>query len=307
MSENVELIVERHDRLGDALGLDLLLVRDDLLPFPLAGNKVRKLKRELQDLVPGQVLLSNGGIDSNHCRTLAMLGARLGAPVHLILHTEAGSGGPSLELLTRLGASYEIVRPPDIGNALDRAEITLSGKGLSVRRIAGGCHTPAGAQAFCDAGRALIGQWRPDAVVVASGTGATQGGLAAAAFGTGTSVLGISVARGEERGAEAVAEAATWAGAPDIHINFFADFRDGGYGQHGQVTDGAIAYGWKHGLPLDPTYTGKAFAAILSDGFRADYLRAKRVVFWHTGGMMNLISDAVFRVAKEGTSFVRAE
>jgi len=71
--------LEAHDALGDELGVRLLVKRDDLLPFPLAGNKVRKIIAELDSLEgPPELLISNGAIGSNHCQTLAHPGARRG-------------------------------------------------------------------------------------------------------------------------------------------------------------------------------------------------------------------------------------
>lgn len=286
----LEPLIEWHDRLSEAFGFEFLAVRDDLLPFPLAGNKVRKLQAELQTACEGDLLLSNGGVDSNHCRTLAFFGARLGLRVHLVLHSEGDPSGFNLSLLTRLGASFEIVPSHGIRAALDAAEAEYASGGFNVRRISGGCHTPAGAVAYRDAGRRAIELSRPDVIVVASGTGATQGGLVAAAEGTGAEVIGISVARAEAPGRNAVAEAAVWAGCEAREINFVDQFRDGGYALHGRTTEIAVAKGWAFGFPLDPTYTGKAFAALCDRRFRAEHLAGKRVLFWHTGGLMNAIT-----------------
>lgn len=290
-------IVEPQFRLGDTLGFELQVVREDLLPFPLPGNKVRKLRRELQSASPGDVLISNGGIDSNHCRTLAIFGAQLGYRVHLVLHDDAQGTTASLALLDMLGASYEIVTGAHIAAALDRAEEGFQLQGLVARRISGGCHTPAGALAYREAGLDVIERYQPDVIVLASGTGATQGGLAAAAAGTSTRVVGVSVARARDRGREAVAEAAAWAGAGRVAVDFTEDFRDGGYGVYGEDTLAAVRIGWRYGLPVDPTYTGKAFRALLDDSFRERHLRGKRVIFWHTGGLFNAISGISRRTA----------
>ena len=55
------------------------------------GNKVRKLEFTLaQALAEGaDTLISCGGLQSNHCRATALLGARLGLQVHLVLRGEA--------------------------------------------------------------------------------------------------------------------------------------------------------------------------------------------------------------------------
>lgn len=286
--------IEPWTELGDELGFELLIARDDLLPFPLPGNKVRKLHAELENSDSTSALLTNGAADSNHCRTLALLGARSNRRVHLVLHGKGGEGDVlALRILDSLGATYSVVESSMIGAELDRAESELRSNGEAVTRIAGGCHTPAGARAFRDAGRTVIDQWGPDVIVVASGTGATHGGLAAAAARATprTRVLGVSVAREAQRGAAAVAEAAQWAGVHEPEIEFLDQYRDGGYGRWGTMTREAVARGWRAGLPLDHTYTGKAFAALCDSDGLGGSLRGARVLFWHTGGLMNFLSQ----------------
>lgn len=284
--------VERWEELGEALGVELLIARDDLLPFPLPGNKVRKLYAELEGADPDAILLTNGAVTSNHCRTLAMIGARRGQEVHLVLHGDSAErDGAGLRMLSSLGAKYEIVEPESIARELDKVEISSRAQGRAVTRIAGGCHTPAGAKSFRDAGLTIMDRWAPDVIVVASGTGATQGGLAAAAEGRPrTRVVGVSVAREARRGAEAVAEAAAWAGSPNAEIEFLDGYRDGGYGKWTRKTEIAVSQGWMAGLPLDHTYTGKAFAALTDAAGLGGSLRGSRVLFWHTGGLMNFLT-----------------
>lgn len=295
MREAMKAPIHEFKSLGKQLGVELLVQRDDLLPFPLAGNKVRKIFAELDELqARPDVLITNGGVDSNHCRTTAMIGAQLGYQVHLVLHgdPEQGPDGPkALEMLKLLGATYEVVVPDVIRSAIDRSVSKLEQSGSNVHVIAGGCHTPAGASSYRDAGLAVFREAQPDVVFVASGTGATQGGLIAAAeLGSGPSqVIGVSVARTAERGVGPVREAAMWAGAGIADVVFDDRHRAGGYGQSDERTWEAVRTGWQHGLPLDPTYTGKAFSALL-DYARSGQVSGARVLFWHTGGLWNYLS-----------------
>ena len=290
--------LESHESLGDALGIRLLVKRDDLLPFPLAGNKVRKLLAELDSLeVPPDLVISNGAMASNHCRTLAFIAARRGIRVHLVLHGGVDDrASAALRLLGDLNASFSVVDPSQISSTI-RA---VAEDGLSRRErvhvIAGGCHTPAGAAAYRRATVQLLDVCTPDAIVLASGTGATQGGIVAgAALRTSSCVvIGVSVARATSRGVGPVREAARWAGASDdVPITFLDGYRDGGYGLHGATTDAAVRMGWRHGLPLDPVYTGKAFAGLL-DLLRLGRLtKGTTVLLWHTGGLANyLLAEA---------------
>ena len=64
--------------------------RDELTGTEVSGNKIRKLEfciAEAQEQ-SCDTLITCGGIQSNHCRATAILGARLGMKVHLILRGE---------------------------------------------------------------------------------------------------------------------------------------------------------------------------------------------------------------------------
>jgi len=286
--------LEAHDALGDELGVRLLVKRDDLLPFPLAGNKVRKIIAELDSLEgPPELLISNGAIGSNHCRTLALVGAQRGIRVHLVLHGEVNNDAQvALRLLKDLHASFDVVDPGGISQAIRDAQASALSAGSTVHVIAGGCHTAAGAGAYRDAAADLLEECSPTAIVLASGTGATQGGIVAgvADHRLECEVIGISIARPAGRGADSVREAARWAGASDnVDIDFLDEYRDGGYGLHGPETDNAVKMGWAHGLPLDPVYTGKAFAGLLGLIAQGRFNRQSTVVFWHTGGLANYL------------------
>lgn len=295
MGETMRAPVHELRLLGKRLGIELLAQRDDLLPFPLAGNKVRKLTAELEQLsTKPDVLITNGDVDSNHCRTTAMLSAQSGYRAHLVLHgnpARSPGASKSLEMLELLGASYEVVKPDEIRGSIEQSVARFQAVGLTCHVIAGGCHTRAGASSYRDAGLAAINLTQPDFVFVASGTGATHGGLVAAAqlAERRPQVIGISVARVAERGIEPVREAAEWAGAASPNIIFDDRFRAGGYGQSDERTWEAVKLGWQHGLPLDPTYTGKAFAGLL-DYARSGKVANSRVLFWHTGGLWNYLA-----------------
>lgn len=285
-------IVHRWANLDEVLGTECWIVRDDLLPFPLAGNKVRKIEAELST-IPGDidVLITNGGVDSNHCRTVAMFAAQRGLEAHLILHgKDSDSNSTSIKMLEALGATYDIGPATTIRERIEQAEHRQVAENEKVHIVSGGGHTVAGAQAFKDAGIAAFRTKNFDQVFVASGTGATQGGLVAAAelSSPQTKVIGISVARDQSRGIPPVEEAAKWAGAQSPHITFLDEYRAGGYGKSDAQVEEAVQLGWRHGVPLDFTYTGKAFSAMV-DLSRRDQL-GEKVLFWHTGGLFNWVS-----------------
>src|SRR5262245_19058595 len=77
-------------RLGAALGAEcprLFMKRDDLQPFGLGGNKVRKMQTVAAEAMAAgaDMLITCGGTQSNHARVTAAVGAALGLGVELVL------------------------------------------------------------------------------------------------------------------------------------------------------------------------------------------------------------------------------
>ncbi|MFI0794542.1 1-aminocyclopropane-1-carboxylate deaminase/D-cysteine desulfhydrase [Micromonospora rubida] len=290
--------LESWDRVGDQLGVRLLVKRDDLLPFPLPGNKVRKLTRELSARAarPGDVVITTGDVNSNHCRTTAVMGARLGLDVDLVLHSRADTSpdGLSVRMARDLGAEVHLVGLGEVRDRIEALSRSRTESGRTVHVIPGGCHTRPGVEAYADGAAELLDQLgsAPDVMVLASGTGATQAGLVAglARAGCRTRVVGISVARPADRGGAAVREALSWVGA-DAPVEFLDDFIDGGYGSATAYTRETVRQAWRLGLPLDPTYTGKAFRGLTELTRSGSIPPRATVVFWHTGGLMNQLTD----------------
>ncbi len=286
-------IVQRVPILDDILQSEFWMVREDLLPFPLSGNKVRKVDAELRELqAEVDVVITNGGVDSNYCRTLAFFAASRGTHAHLVLHGDTQElKSTSVHVLTSLGATFDIGAANTIARRIDTAKQEFERQGKKVHVLSGGGHSIAGAEAFKLAGKEVFLDNNFDQVFVASGTGATQGGLVAAAelYSPQTQIVGISVARTTERGVAPIEEAARWAGSHDPSVTFDDRFRAGGYGVTDGRTSEACEIGWSHGVPLDRTYTGKAFAGLID--YSQKGLLGSRVLFWHTGGLMNWIAQ----------------
>src|SRR5262245_47014926 len=93
--------IQELDRLRAALGPRsprILVKRDDLLTFGQGGNKVRKMQTiaAAAQHVGADVLITCGGVQSNHARVTAATGAVLGMKVVLVAngapqHTPTGN------------------------------------------------------------------------------------------------------------------------------------------------------------------------------------------------------------------------
>src|SRR5437870_1774785 len=86
------------DRLAAILGPacpPLFIKRDDLLPFALGGNKVRKLQAVMAEAIAAgaDTIITCGGVQSNHARVTAAAGAVLGRRVVPVLNGQPASTG----------------------------------------------------------------------------------------------------------------------------------------------------------------------------------------------------------------------
>lgn len=302
--------LERLNRLSRDLGVDLFAKRDDLYPVSGGGNKARKLQSIVRDAEEKgcDALVTTGGTQSNQARVAAILAASKGWRCELVLHgdpEELRHPLGNLLLMVLAGASVAIVPMDAVGEQLARAVERLGSEGRTPVMIPGRGYCQIGALAYVDAVQELLEQcsgtgWRPDYILLASGTGLTQAGLLAGLdkYGLPAKLIGVSVARSNPRAVAGVE--ASYAPLAE-HLGLAADFgkvhvRDewtrGGYECHSAEDFETIGVAARtEGLYLDPTYTAKAFSALLWMVRNGEIEQGSRVLFWHTGGLLNLLSS----------------
>jgi D-cysteine desulfhydrase len=285
--------------------IGVTIIRDDIFPFIGGGGKARKavyyeaLLRE-KDY---NAVVTCGGIQSNHNRAIALMCAQNGWKCHLCIQgTEdrfmAEKGNALLDRLS--GAECELIKPEDTAVAMDRAMASLKDKGYKPYYCHGGGHDLPGGIAFVDAVEELSRQIeKPDYIFHASGTGSTQAGIVVGLDRVGWSdvkCIGISVARQYERGRQVIADFANMLAGHfgmkekyDNRIIFNTDYLFGGYEKYTPGMEAYLKQAMKEtGLVFDTTYSGKAFYGMM-DIIKKDKLQNKKIVFWHTGGIMNLM------------------
>lgn len=290
-------------------GVQVKLVRDDIFPFVGGGSKARKAVAYEEFLREGgyNAIVTCGGVQSNHNRAMALMCARNGWKCHLCIQGPkrrfaAEKGNALIDKLA--GAECEVIRPRDTAEAMDRAMEQLKDEGWKPYYVVGGGHNLPGGTCFVEAVEDLKRQcdamgWKPDYIFQASGTGSTQAGIAVGLDKVGWSdvkLVGISVARQQERGKQVIVDFANMLaehyGLPqdyDQKILFTADYLMGGYEQFvpemKEYLDGVMA---KTGVLFDTTYSGKGFWGMMQEVKRLG-LQDKKLLFWHTGGIMNLM------------------
>ncbi|MEV4413637.1 pyridoxal-phosphate dependent enzyme [Catellatospora sp. NPDC049609] len=254
----------RDERIARA-GVSVLLVRDDLVDPELPGNKWRKLK---YNLVAAReqgfgTLLTFGGAYSNHLRAVAAAGRRHGfATVGVVRGEEHLPLNPSLAYAAAQGmrltyldrTTYRAKHTPEVSARLEREW--------------GGCYVipEGGSNALAVRGCAeLPGEIDAafDVICCPVGTGGTLAGLAAG-LAPGQTALGFAVLKGAGFLADEVRELQRQAlGAPTDNWRVDLDHHFGGYAKRTPGLDAFVAdFRARHGVALDPVYTGKLLAGL---------------------------------------------
>ena len=301
-------------RLAAALGLPSLLVkRDDLTGFAVAGNKARTLECLLADAQQqrADVLVTGGTAGSNFVQAAAAAAAWAGLRCVLVLAGPpvAATSHPNLAAATAWGAEVRFTGDPDrtsVDRALPHVAAEQVAAGATPYVSPRGGASVAGTQGFRLAVDELLAQLdehdhEGDPVVVgAAGAGGTLAGLVAGlvAHERPLRVVGASVSRPVEQVRALVLELACAVAdrrgeprptADDVEV---VDARGPGHGTASPAGDLAAALALRtEGLVLDPVYTAKALSVL------AEVAAGGPALFWHTGGLL----DAVAGLLQERT------
>ena len=283
--------------LGEYNNNQLWMKREDLLPFSFGGNKARKAELFFKEIDAGDYdcVVTYGSGSSNHCRVIANACCSKGLDCFIISPEEVNTVTFNSRLMKLLGAERCIVPVSEVHDTIEQKIVELKKAGRKPYFIEGGGHGNIGTEAYVQCYEEIKEQeeemeifW--DYIFLASGTGTTQAGLVCGQLlaRDRRKIVGISIARKNPRGRNVVLESCR------LYLNdraseeaiqeatVFIDDYTTGYGKDDpRVKDTILMAFRKYGIPLDPTYTGKAFMGM------TEYLkdiRDKNVLFIHTGG-----------------------
>jgi 1-aminocyclopropane-1-carboxylate deaminase/D-cysteine desulfhydrase-like pyridoxal-dependent ACC family enzyme len=275
---SVELWVKREDESGAAYG----------------GNKVRKLEFLLAEArASGATRLATlGGIGSHHVLATAIYGAQQGFAVDAVVFPQPVNDHVRQQILADAasGASFHPTRgylgvPLAVLRARRQAHWIGAG-GSSVTGTLGYVSAACELRAQCERGEL---PW-PDVIYVPLGSCGTAAGLL---YGLrAPKPIEIRAVRVVDRwvsNARLTRKIAARVGAlvgelgqgTPATLSVEHRFFGGAYGRATPPSSAAVEEAARHGLRLEPTYTGKAMAALLEDA-RAGRLDGKRVLFLHT-------------------------
>lgn len=279
---------------------ELYVKRDDLLPFSFGGNKARIALEFIYDMYEKGMdcIVGYGNARSNLSRALANLCYQFSIPCHII--SPADEDGTRIEtfnskIVQSCHAKFHYCTKQNVKETVENVLADLKAKGIKPYYIYGDSNGSGNEHTPMKAYRKVYEEIKKeyDYIFLASGTGMTQGGLLVGkSINKGKEkIVGISVARSSEREAnvlksmiDAYSNRVEKVEVKPEDIIVDDSYLCNGYGTYNRQIEKVISEQMMiNGMPLDPTYTGKAFWGML-DYLDRNEIQGKKVLFIHTGG-----------------------
>jgi 1-aminocyclopropane-1-carboxylate deaminase/D-cysteine desulfhydrase-like pyridoxal-dependent ACC family enzyme len=304
----------RVERVHDLVppSVELWVKRDDESGAIYGGNKVRKLEFLLGEArARGATrLVTLGAIGSHHVLATAVYGRAAGFAVEAIVFPQPLTDHVREQLLADLAAGATLLPT--------RGYLGVPWASWRRRRRAGTAWVPAGGSSpvgtlgYVSAGLELLEQIasgelpRPDVVYVALGSCGTAAGLLVGLAGAPSlprldgavvavrvvdrvvSNAGVTRRLAARSAALLAARGEKWFDqSRPLALRVDHRFFGGAYGRSTPASEAAVARAAAVGLRLEPTYTGKAMAALLADA-ESGALDGKRVLYLHSYNSVDL-------------------
>ena len=285
--------------LGDIKNNHFWMKREDFIPFSFGGNKARKARlffREI-DKSDYDCVVTYGAGSSNHCRIVANECCRRNIPCYIISPEEASEPTFNSQMMELFGAEITIVPVSRVHDTIEARIAELKAIGRRPYFIEGGGHGNIGTEAYVQCYQEILEYEEEenvhfDFIFFASGTGTTHAGLVSGQIlnGDERNIVGISIARKNPRGRDVVLDSIrSYLGdrASEEQVQkrtVFIDDYTFGYGKDDKrVIETIEMILKKYGIPLDATYTGKAFMG-MTEYIDKEHIKGKNILFIHTGG-----------------------
>jgi len=274
--------------------------RDDFIPISFGGNKARKailffkeVKKEAADCI-----VTYGSSTSNHCRIISNVAAAQNIPCYIVSPDEVLKPSFNYDLINLFNAQIIYCSVDKVKETLHNLINNLKKNGYKPYFIQGGGHGNIGTQAYVSAFKEILDYEKKtginfDYIFHASGTGTTQAGLICGKIinRDNKEVIGISIARKNPYGKKVIMDSVNsylnrigMFGINEDNINFIDNYVLDGYGSYNKSILNTIKKVLVNdGIPLDSTYTGKAYWGMTEYIIRKS-ISNKNILFIHTGG-----------------------
>lgn len=281
--------------------------REDLLPYCLGGNKVRIAFKFYEEMERRgcDVMIGYGNSRSNLCRVMANIGGKN----FCMIQPENPDGGfeesYNSDLVRFFGSEIVTCERKDIASTIQKVIERFEENGHYPFYMHGDCYGNGNeeipVQAYVDVYKEIMDQEQKtgihyDYVFTAAGTCMTLSGLLCGKRlfeqKNERKIIGMATAHAKERGYQNIrkyAGAYLKQGFDENFINEYCEYDDsclcGGYARACEEIYATINKVLKQdGVPLDYTYTGKAFWGMLKY-LERNNIEGKNILFIHTGGL----------------------
>ncbi len=281
------------------MGNSLFMKREDLIPYSFGGNKARKAFEFFREIDGNghDCVITYGSGSSNHCRVVSNLCAEKKLECFIVSPIDTHPSTNSI--MTHLfGARTIYVPVSEVSETIENLLASLKADGRKPYFIPGGGHGNHGTKAYVDCYEEIRLQEQEhgiffDRIFFASGTGTTQAGLVCGQFlrQDNREIIGISIARKNPRGRNVIlASIRDFLGekysenAIQRATIFIDRYTDNGYGYDSpEILETIKTVLTTRGVPLDTTYTGKAFHGMI-EFINEREVKGENILFLHTGG-----------------------
>ncbi len=292
-------------------GPELFVKRDDLTGCALSGNKIRKLEFVIAEAKNqgADMLITCGGIQSNHARATAVAARKLGMNSFLVLRggeNKIKDGNVLLDLL--VGARIKYITPEQYSssanNIMQDVAADLEKEGYRPFIIPEGASDEIGTIGYMAATKEIISQLEQtnlslDYVICADGSGGTHAGLLLGQklYNQNYQVLGFNVCDDEayfvekilKISAQAISRYAIPVSVEKSDIRVMDGYVGEGYAlNRPEEIEFIKQIALSEGLILDPVYTGKAMFGLKDQIKKGLFRKGENVLFIHTGGIFGL-------------------
>lgn len=321
---NLPTKIQKMERWSAECGRNIYIKRDDQTGSEWSGNKCRKLEFTAMEAKENgcNLLITCGGIQSNHCRATVSVATYLGMKSAVLLRVSEEppvEGNYFLDML--LGADVRFCNRDEYAN--HRMEIMqqmadeYAKKGYKPYIVPEGASNGVGTQGYYYALKEIVAQEKEmgvnfDTIVVATGSGGTLAGLTLSNMinGYGKKIIGVCVCDDEKYfqnvGARISVEALPYLvrqgeisqqkadelaksiKPEDFHL--FEEYVGIGYAlSRPEELEHIKRMARLEGTVFDPVYTGKATYGMVNELKEGGRLRdSKNILFVHTGGLYGL-------------------
>lgn len=279
---------------------EIYIMRDDLIPFSFGGNKARKAVNFFKEIKENNYnyVITYGSASSNHCRIIANL-CKKNEIRCTIITTEKEHETNNKIMCELFNVEFVYCKVEEVKQTIEKQINQKRKENFKPYFIQGGGHGNLGTQAYIDAYKEILEYEQNrdiqfDYIFHASGTGTTQAGLILGKLlnHSKTKIVGVSIARKLPRGRDVIIESIDdYISEKNLKIEiqkedikFIDDYILEGYGKYNkEILEEIKKMLCTYGVPMDTTYTGKAFWG-MKEYIKKEDIKNKKVLFIHTGG-----------------------